>query len=162
MKALLSSVSSLLLAVAILIMGNGLQQTLLPVRASFEGFRPIEIGLMGSFYYLGFVLGCVYGGRAIQRVGHIRTFTALASIGLPGEFPFTRGVYPSTAHPGRIARRARIEQDAVGKLRILADRRQVRSLLDRDRLHHRQRAQGDDREASVADGAVHPPGSFEG
>jgi MFS family permease len=80
MKALLSSVSSLLFAVAILITGNGLQQTLLPVRASFENFRPIEIGLMGSFYYLGFVLGCVYGGRAIQRVGHIRTFTALASI----------------------------------------------------------------------------------
>jgi MFS family permease len=80
MSALLSSVSSLLVAVAILIMGNGLQQVLLPVRASFEDFRPIDIGLMGSFYYLGFVLGCVYGGRAIQRVGHIRTFTALASI----------------------------------------------------------------------------------
>ena len=80
MAATLSPVASLLLAVAILIMGNGLQQTLLPVRASFEEFRAIEIGLMGSSYYLGFVLGCVYGGRAVRRVGHIRTFTALASI----------------------------------------------------------------------------------
>jgi MFS family permease len=35
---------------------------------------------MGSAYYLGFVLGCVRGGRLIQRVGHIRAFTALAAI----------------------------------------------------------------------------------
>jgi MFS family permease len=61
-------------------MGNGLQSTLLPVRASFEEFDAIEIGLLGSSYYLGFVVGCLYGARAIQRVGHIRAFTALASI----------------------------------------------------------------------------------
>src|SRR5690606_25690415 len=49
-------------------------------RATYEGFAPIAIGLMGSSFYLGFVLGCVLGGRAVQRVGHIRTFSALASI----------------------------------------------------------------------------------
>jgi MFS family permease len=80
MRNVLPAISSLLFAVAILIMGNGLQSMLLPVRASFEKFDAIEIGVMGSSYYLGFVLGCIYGSRAIQRVGHIRTFTALSAI----------------------------------------------------------------------------------
>ncbi len=80
MRSVLSPIAALLLSVAILIMGNGLQQTLLPVRASLEKFDALEIGLMGSAYYLGFVLGCVRGGRLIQRVGHIRAFAALTAI----------------------------------------------------------------------------------
>ncbi len=80
MRTVLSPIAALLVSVAILVMGNGLQQTLLPVRASLESFGALEIGLMGSSYYLGFVLGCVRGGRLIQRVGHIRAFTALAAI----------------------------------------------------------------------------------
>ena len=76
----LAPVAALLLAVAILVTGNGLQSTLLPVRAAIEKFDTFEIGLMGSAYYLGFVLGCLWGGQLIQRVGHIRAFTALASI----------------------------------------------------------------------------------
>ena len=76
----LASVAALLVSVAILVMGNGLQSILLPVRASQEDFGTFEIGLMGSAYYLGFVVGCLQGGRLIARVGHIRAFTALASI----------------------------------------------------------------------------------
>ncbi len=79
-RALLPTVSALLFSVAILITGNGLQWTLIPVRASFEHFDPLEIGLLGSSYYLGFALGCLLGGRVIQRVGHIRAFTALTAI----------------------------------------------------------------------------------
>lgn len=80
MRTVLSPIAALLLSVAILIMGNGLQSTLLPVRASLEKFDALEIGLMGSAYYLGFVVGCLRGGRLIQRVGHVRAFTALAAI----------------------------------------------------------------------------------
>ncbi len=76
----LVSVAALLVSVAILVMGNGLQSILLPVRASLEDFGAFEIGLMGSAYYFGFVIGCLQGGRLIARVGHIRAFTALASI----------------------------------------------------------------------------------
>ena len=79
MRTVLSPIAALLLGVAILVMGNGLQQTLLPVRASLEEFAPLQIGLMGSAYYLGFVFGCVRGGRMIQRVGHIRAFAALTA-----------------------------------------------------------------------------------
>lgn len=79
-KAILPTVSALLFSVAILVTGNGLQWTLIPVRASLEAFAPLEIGLLGSSYYLGFALGCLLGGRVIQRVGHIRAFTALTAI----------------------------------------------------------------------------------
>ena len=46
--------AALLLSVAILLMGNGLQGTLLPVRAQLEFFSTFDIGIMGSAYFLGF------------------------------------------------------------------------------------------------------------
>lgn len=70
----------LLLSVAILLMGNGLQGTLLPVRAGMEAFAPVEIGILGSAYFLGFMGGCLYGPRVLRVVGHIRTFTGMVAI----------------------------------------------------------------------------------
>ncbi|MHA6646263.1 MFS transporter [Mesorhizobium sp. A623] len=80
MRAIFFPISALLLSVAILITGNGLQWTLIPVRANIENFSPVAIGLLGSSYYLGFALGCVGGGRLVQRAGHVRAFSAFASI----------------------------------------------------------------------------------
>lgn len=74
------SVASLLLSVAFLIMGNGLQLMLLPIRGGLEGFSTVQVGLMGSGYYFGFVLGCLFTPMLIKRAGHIRTFAALAAI----------------------------------------------------------------------------------
>lgn len=71
---------SILLSVAFLIMGNGLQLMLLPIRGGIEGFNSFQIGLLGSGYFLGFVLGCAFTPRMIIRVGHIRTFAALVAI----------------------------------------------------------------------------------
>ncbi|MBU1305750.1 MAG: MFS transporter [Alphaproteobacteria bacterium] len=71
---------SILLSVAFLIMGNGLQLMLLPIRGGIEGFTSLQIGLLGSGYFFGFVLGCAFTPRMIMRVGHIRTFAALVAI----------------------------------------------------------------------------------
>lgn len=71
---------SILSSVAFLIMGNGLQFMLLPIRAGIEGFSALQIGLLGSGYFFGFVLGCAFTPRMIVRVGHIRTFAALVAI----------------------------------------------------------------------------------
>ncbi|HMB75823.1 MAG TPA: MFS transporter [Kiloniellaceae bacterium] len=68
------------MSVALLLMGNGLQGTLLPVRAQLEDFTSIDIGALGSSYFLGFALGCWLGPRAVKRVGHIRVFTAMVAI----------------------------------------------------------------------------------
>ena len=80
MRSALAPVSALLLSVAFLLMGNGLQSTLLPLRADFEVFTKFEIGVLGSAYYLGFAAGCLYGAYVIKRVGHIRTFTAVVAV----------------------------------------------------------------------------------
>ncbi len=76
----LASVSPLLLSMAILLMGNGLQTTLLPIRADLEAYSDPQIGILGSAYFVGFTLGCIYGRFTIGQVGHIRAFTAMVSI----------------------------------------------------------------------------------
>lgn len=80
MVASIVPVAALLLSVALLLMGNGLQGTLLPVRANLETFSVPEIGLIGTAYFIGFGAGCYYGGRIVRRAGHIRAFAAMASL----------------------------------------------------------------------------------
>lgn len=80
MAAAVAPVAALLLSVAFLLMGNGLQGTLLPVRANLEAFGALNIGVLGSSYFLGFAIGCLYGPHVVRRAGHIRTFTAMVAI----------------------------------------------------------------------------------
>lgn len=80
MSAAFAPITALLLSVALLLMGNGLQGTLLPVRANIEAFSSTDIGILGSAYFFGFAAGCLYGPRLIRRAGHIRAFTALVAI----------------------------------------------------------------------------------
>ena len=80
MTSVVAPIAALLISVALLLMGNGLQGTLLPVRASIEAFSEIDIGIMGSAYFVGFALGCYYGTHIVRRAGHIRTFTAMVAV----------------------------------------------------------------------------------
>lgn len=81
MKDVLAPVAALLIGVAILLTGQGLQGTLIPVRASLEDFSTISIGVMGAAYFLGFTLGCLTGGNLVRRVGHVRVFLAMTALG---------------------------------------------------------------------------------
>ena len=80
MGATLAQITALLFSAAILLMGHGLQSTLLPIRAQIQSFSTYDIGILGSAYYLGFAAGCFFGPRVIRRVGHIRAFTAMVAI----------------------------------------------------------------------------------
>ena len=80
MKRALAPVSTLLIGVSILLAGQGLQGTLLPIRAALEGFSTLLIGLIGAAYFLGFTLGCLKGGELVKRVGHIRVFAAMTAL----------------------------------------------------------------------------------
>jgi len=80
MRHTFAPIAALLLAVSLLLTGNGLLGTLVPVRAQLEAFSTISIGLLGSTYFLGFAAGCLYGPYLVRRVGHIRTFSAMASV----------------------------------------------------------------------------------
>ncbi|HEY7978953.1 MAG TPA: MFS transporter [Rhizomicrobium sp.] len=74
------SVAAILLSTLIFLMGAGLLTTLIPVRAHLEGFSDFSLGLIGSFYYVGFMLGCYVGPRLFARAGHSRTFAVAAGL----------------------------------------------------------------------------------
>jgi len=80
MTRTLFRVTTLLAAVAILLCGHGLQLSLLPLHAVALGWSANEIGLTGSAYFLGFVIGCMTIPRIVGRVGHIRTFMVMGAI----------------------------------------------------------------------------------
>jgi MFS family permease len=80
LTAALAPVSALLLSVSILLMGSGLQGTLLPVRANMESFSSIDLGLLGTAFFLGFTFGCIHGPLLVRRSGHIRVFLAMTSV----------------------------------------------------------------------------------
>jgi MFS family permease len=79
MPGTLRSVRSLLLSVAILLTGHGLQLTLLPLKAYELGWDSSAIGLTGSAYYVGFIIGCLMIPGIIRRVGHIRAFAVMVA-----------------------------------------------------------------------------------
>ena len=81
MFSALAPVAALLLSVAFLLMGSGLQNTLVPVRAEIEGFQALALGGLGAAYYFGFMIGCIAAPLIVQRAGHIRSFVAMVSIG---------------------------------------------------------------------------------
>lgn len=80
MIAILTPVAALLMSVALLLMGNGLQTTLLPLRAQLESFASLELGILGSAYFIGFALGCWRGALVIRQAGHVRAFAAIVAI----------------------------------------------------------------------------------
>jgi len=76
----IAPVATLLLGVAILLTGQGLQGVLLPVRATLEQFSTIAVGFIGATYFLGFTFGCWKGPGLIQRAGHVRVFAAMTAL----------------------------------------------------------------------------------
>lgn len=74
------SVWPLFTAVALLMLGNGLQSSLIGLRAGLEGFATATVGAVMSGYYAGFLVGSLVTPRIVTRVGHIRVYAGLASL----------------------------------------------------------------------------------
>jgi MFS family permease len=69
----------LLLGMLLLMLGNGLQGTLLGVRGTAEGFSTTSMSIVMSAYFVGFLGGSRLTPGLIRRVGHVRVFAALGS-----------------------------------------------------------------------------------
>ena len=80
MYSAIASAWALLLGMALIMLGNGLQGTLLGVRATLEGFPTTVTGFVMTGYFTGFLAGSVLAPKIVERVGHIRVFAALASL----------------------------------------------------------------------------------
>jgi MFS family permease len=61
-------------------MGNGLLFIIIPMSMRLDGQDTDAIGLVMSLYFVGMLLGSMYGKHLISRVGHIRIFAACASV----------------------------------------------------------------------------------
>ena len=70
----------LLLGMGVLMLGAGLQGTLLGLRATLEGFPTPVTGIIMSCYYVGYLVGTFAAPRLVLKVGHIRVFAALAAV----------------------------------------------------------------------------------
>jgi MFS family permease len=80
MRAVLLATAPLLIGVALIMAGNGLQGSLLALRATIEGFPASVTGVIMSGYYVGFLFGSQITPRIVARVGHVRVFAAFAAI----------------------------------------------------------------------------------
>ncbi|MCT4656127.1 MAG: MFS transporter [Cohaesibacter sp.] len=72
-------IASLLVSVALLLMGHGLQSTIIPLASKSLSFQDLSIGLAASGYFAGFVLGGVVTPHLVVRAGHIRGFAVMVS-----------------------------------------------------------------------------------
>jgi MFS family permease len=80
MLLVLRNAWALLLGIMLLMLGNGMQGTLLGIRGSIEHFSTLQMSFVMSAYFLGFLFGSRMAPEMIRRVGHVRVFAALGSM----------------------------------------------------------------------------------
>ncbi len=80
MGAALKSSWALFLGLLLIMIGNGLQGSLIGVRSQMENFGNLMTGLVMAGYFVGFFLGSFMVPKLLERVGHIRVFAALAAL----------------------------------------------------------------------------------
>ena len=79
MFTVLGNTWAFMLGMMLLMVGNGLQGTLIGIRGEIEGFSTIELSIVMSAYFVGFLGASQLVPELIRRVGHVRVFAALAS-----------------------------------------------------------------------------------
>ena len=80
MISVLRTTWPLLLGIMLLLVGNGMQGTLLGIRGGYEQISTDHMAVVMSGYFAGFLLGSRMVPGMIQRVGHVRVFAALGSL----------------------------------------------------------------------------------
>jgi MFS family permease len=80
MLKVFTSVWALLLGMCLLMIGNGMQGTLLGIRGGIEDFSTFQMSIVMSAYFAGFLGGSRMAPGMIRRVGHVRVFAAVASL----------------------------------------------------------------------------------
>jgi MFS family permease len=69
-----------------MMMGSGLFNTFVSVKLEIAGYKPEAIGIVTSALYVGILIGSIRIDRWISRIGHIRSFVAIASLMAFGVF----------------------------------------------------------------------------
>ena len=72
-------ISALLLGTASLFFAGGVNALILPVRGGAEGFSAFTLGLLGTGWAIGYVLGCIFTPKFVSNIGHIRAFSVVSA-----------------------------------------------------------------------------------
>ena len=70
---------ALFLGLLLLMVGNGLNGTVVGLRSDAQGFDVVVTGVIMAGYFAGFLLAPTLVVRMVAAVGHIRVFAGLAS-----------------------------------------------------------------------------------
>lgn len=92
---MLVQIGTLIVATSLVQLANGFFNTFLSLRLTLADFGPAATGAVLSAYFIGFTVGAVTAGGVIQRIGHIRAYTAFA-----GLVVIATAVMPLWAFPG--------------------------------------------------------------
>ncbi|MFQ6016744.1 MAG: MFS transporter [Kiloniellaceae bacterium] len=76
----LIAVSSLLLGVGVMMLGNSLLGIALPLKMNAAGISTEVTGVIMAAHFAGLLAGAIYGKRLIIEVGHIRAFAGFGAI----------------------------------------------------------------------------------
>ncbi len=90
-----SGLWALFLGLGLMMTGNGLNGSLVGLRAGAEGFSLVVTGIVMAGYFAGFLLGPWAVVQMIPKVGHIRVFAGLASTASTAVLVFTLAVDPA-------------------------------------------------------------------
>lgn len=94
MVTVLSGIWALLVGIVLIMLGNGMQFTLIGLRGGLEGFSATALAVVTSGYFVGFLSGARYTPSLIRNVGHVRVFAALGSFMSAGLITFPLIVEP--------------------------------------------------------------------
>lgn len=74
------AVFTIILSVAFVAAGYGMMGTFMPLHLSKAGLGTEQTGMVVTSYAVGMLLACIFSGRVIRRVGHIRTYAAFGCL----------------------------------------------------------------------------------
>lgn len=80
MLASLASIATLMLSTLLMMAGLGLMNYMVPIRSIAEGWSTMVISIIATGYTFGFTLSCIVTPKLVQRVGHVRVFSALVTL----------------------------------------------------------------------------------
>jgi MFS family permease len=88
------AITSVVLSMALVAVGNGLMFAYIPVRLGAEGFSPTWSGLIVTGLSAGGLAGCMLTGPLVRRVGHARAFMVLSALIALSNAAVGAGTYP--------------------------------------------------------------------
>ena len=72
--------AALMIGYACLMLAGGMNSLIIPIRGGSEGFSSLALGLLGTSWAFGFIIGAFYVPSMVLRVGHVRVFSVMASM----------------------------------------------------------------------------------